>query len=695
MKLAEIEQSGLPERQRRLCLWKSEIFCFSRDLALPLLLIFALLIFPRLLLIWIPMVLLWGACEAIYRRSSPRFQVRLKGLLPDRIKECRWVHDLADGMRQVRPFIFISLYFACIPVALFWMFAHWLMRLTRKAEEKQPTVLTQELVSFIQNRRCPEEEEETNFYHSPAFSITCVTLFASGLPAALTYLLYNKLGIDAILGFPSADPRFNTIFGIIHLYIYSIGWCVSVLFLRSWFTFPLNFGGEEERIELDARGVKRFTNSWFTQVFTGNMPWAGPSSLTWSDIKALRLDKSNAPLYPLPQIIFPANSICYSILNKLAMFYDGLLKNVRRNEFVYFSTSQTASAISGQLRLKLSDIDSDQRAQIYYAVKTWAPHVVIDDAAQERFIGSSTLQAPNYTQLWFELLADRMPKKRLGMLTPGTTLKSGSLTIERRISSGGQANIYLAVKDDGNEVVLKEFILSTSDAVGALVESAGDFETEASLLSELKHSRIVNMLGFFAEDRRLYIVLEKIDGVSLRQLVKNNGALEERQAVELALQVLEVLEYLHGREPSVVHRDITPDNLMYSEAQGVKVIDFSLAAGKKVRRTSRTIGKHCYVPPEQLREQPCPQSDIYALGATMYFLLTGVDPKPITMCDIKDKRPEIAERLNEIIKRATALNLEDRYSEAKWLKLDLQACFSDDKPLAVNEQIALSVIPLT
>lgn len=85
------------------------------------------------------------------------------------------------------------------------------------------------------------------------------------------------------------------------------------------------------------------------------------------------------------------------------------------------------------------------------------------------------------------------------------------------------------------------------------------------------------------------------------------------------------------------------------------------------------MGKHSYAPPEQFRGQPCPQSDIYALGATMYFLLTGEDPKPITSSDVAAKRSDISSQLDGIIKRATAFSLEDRYPAVEWLMLDLEA----------------------
>jgi hypothetical protein len=646
----------------------------------PLVLLGALLIFPRLLILWVPAVLLWWLIEAGCQRLKPNTRERLKRLLPAKWIDSRLFRELSEGLGQVRPFVLASIYLFCVPVALVWMYAHWLLRPNKSGESEKSHMQDDNKVVFKQNRRQSEEEEEANFFHSPAFALTCLVLFVSGLPALLTYFLYQALGVDAVMGFPSLDPQFSRIFLNIGLYLYSVAWCGSVLFFRSWFTFPLNFIGSEEEIELNERGIKRHNRSWYTQVLTFNTPWAGPPSLQWSEIKCLRLDRSNSTLYPLPATAFPANSLIYNLLNRLALFVDGLQKNGQREEYAYFTTadqpndSPHRAGCHSSIRLNLCQLSGDERTRLYYAVRKWAPQVAVDEALQEKMMGTSVLQAPRYTQMWFELLADRMPIKRSGALSAGTVLDRGRLTVVERLASGGQANVYLARQADGCEVVLKEFILSTSDAVGALVESAGEFETESTLLSELVHPRIVKMHGCIAEDRRLYIVLEKVEGLSLRRLVRERQEpLSEKETVEVALQVCEVLEYLHTQQPPVVHRDIAPDNIMFSEAQGVRVVDFSLAAGKKVRRTTSTMGKHSYAPPEQFREQPCAQSDIYALGATMYFLLTGEDPRPITCSDVRAKRADVSESLQDIIKRATAFNLEDRYASVAWLRLDLEA----------------------
>ncbi len=655
--------------------------CLRHELyvhSVPLSVVFVLLLCPKLLIVWLPLALIWSGIEAAYPRMPVSWRLRAQRAIPDKVRTSRIVQELREGIGQVRPFILISLYLFCIPFSLLWMLGYWIKGLlpSKHGEKGQSTALsTAETMTFVQNRRKYEEEAESNFFHSPAFGITCIAVFGCGLPAAITYLFYQMLGVDAILGFPSHDPQFQKIFVVIGLYIYSLSWCLSILFIRTWFTFPLNFSGDESRVEITQQRIRRYLHGWFSQVLTWNMPWSGRDSLLWEEVKFVGYSAPHEiKMYPLPETVFSADSIFYKAMNKGAQFIDGVAERMPTNESIYFCTVQEAGRTGSQIKVNLSDLDGDERARLFYAVKNWAPHAVLDQRVQDRMLGSSVMQAPRYTQMWFELLTDKMPRKRAGALKPNDQLRDGQLTVKERLSSGGQASVYVAQQADGAEIVLKEFILSSADSVGALVESAGEFETESTLLSELKHERIVRMIDFFAEDRRLYLVLERAQGQSLREFIKKNGSFYEEQTIRIALQISEVLEYLHEQSPPVVHRDIAPDNVIFdAEHNEIKVIDFSLAAGKKTRKTTSTMGKHSYAPPEQLRELPCPQSDIYALGATMSFLLVGSDPKPITTVDIKSKRADVSDELARILRQATELEVERRYSHIKWMKLELEA----------------------
>jgi serine/threonine-protein kinase len=120
---------------------------------------------------------------------------------------------------------------------------------------------------------------------------------------------------------------------------------------------------------------------------------------------------------------------------------------------------------------------------------------------------------------------------------------------------------------------------------------------------------------------------------------------------------------MHDFDPPIIHRDLSPDNIMLSVLGEIKVVDFNVAmlGGSS---GSTVVGKHAYIPPEQFRGRPGPASDIYALGGTLHFLLTGQDPAPLSVSHPRDINPGISVELDQVIARATQLNLNDRYGSA-------------------------------
>lgn len=666
--------------------------------AVPIALLAAMLICPKLILVWIPFVLIWSLLESVYFRLPSNQRARIDRFIDPKLKNASFVHELSDGVHLARPFIFAAVYFCCAPIAFLWIGGHWFSKQFNRGGKSSAQTLRQisdsqpnDKFAFVQNKRPSEELEECNFIHSPAFSITTICLFASGIPALVTYILYCVLGIDKLFGNPSQDPQFFKTFFVIGLYLYGLGCTMSLLIMKNWFTFPLQFLGDEQEIELTPHGIKCRSKSWFSQALSFGMPWGGAASLRWEEIRALRIEKVSAPLYPLPTTAFAQNTLVYGCLNNVAKLLDGISQTRERTNSLYFTTSEfvlptNERVNSGRLmKISLSELDAAARARFYYSVREWAPHVVIDEEAQLCTIGSKTLIEPQYTHLWFDLLTNNMVSIRKGALPAGATLRDDALVVKSQLTSGGQANLYLASTRQGYDVVLKEFILSNSDAPGAVVESARDFETECSLLSSVHHPGIVKMQDFFSEQRRMYIVLEHIEGTSLRRFVKDKGPLSEQETLRIALKVLDVLEYIHNLEPPVVHRDISPDNVMYSASGDVKVIDFSLATTKASKCASGTLGKHSYIPPEQLREQSTTQSDIYALGATMSYLLTGIDPKPISQSTPIEARSELSDRFNNIVKHATALDVSERYAEVKWMRLEIEAALDAAGDSSVEE----------
>ena len=222
-------------------------------------------------------------------------------------------------------------------------------------------------------------------------------------------------------------------------------------------------------------------------------------------------------------------------------------------------------------------------------------------------------------------------------------------------------------------MVLKEYVLPVHKNEAVEQSKTNMLMNEADILSKINHPQIVSMLDCFIEDHRGYIVLELIEGASLRALIKRQGAAGQEAVTDWGIQVANILGYLHNMSQPVIHRDLTPDNLILEPGGRIKLVDFTVAHQFETVRLSTVVGKQSYIAPEQVRGYPCPRSDIYSLGATMYFLLTGEDPEPITASSPREKRPEISPDLDRVISKATALDLDHRYAEASDLAKDLQA----------------------
>lgn len=224
-------------------------------------------------------------------------------------------------------------------------------------------------------------------------------------------------------------------------------------------------------------------------------------------------------------------------------------------------------------------------------------------------------------------------------------------------------------------VVLKEYMLPVYVDIKARKQALERFENEARMLGRLTNESIVKLLDFFVEDHRAYLVLEYIAGDSLRRRVEKNGPVSEEEAVSLGLGMCDILEYLQEQTPPVVHRDFTPDNLLEGKNGRVKLIDFMVAQeGDNNSVTSAVVGKQSYMPPEQFRGNASIRSDIYACGATLYFLLTGEDPEALSPSLVHLKRQDISNQLAEAIMKATALEEAERFANAEQLRVALSKC---------------------
>jgi len=239
---------------------------------------------------------------------------------------------------------------------------------------------------------------------------------------------------------------------------------------------------------------------------------------------------------------------------------------------------------------------------------------------------------------------------------------------------GGQGTAYLAVDELGVDqdqgVVLKEFILPTHVNQVVHLQALEKFNREAAVLENLDHPGIVQIKNYFVEDHRGYLALERIDGQSLRAMAESGKTLPLETASDVLRQICDILSYLHSRTPPVVHRDLTPDNLILSNNGKIKLIDFNVAHNKgQGASTATVVGKHAYLPPEQFRGQPTTRSDLYALGGTLFFMLTGHDPEPLSQSSLPpgskdDRQSALIDKLNQVIRKCTELDENDRFEAA-------------------------------
>ena len=335
------------------------------------------------------------------------------------------------------------------------------------------------------------------------------------------------------------------------------------------------------------------------------------------------------------------------------------------------------------------------RADFYDRLRHYAPGCLITPALAEALMPQ---QQSSYTELWLQSLSSSPDREKLDPLEPGNTLNESRYEVLMKLGVGGQGAAYLCRlnssidKHKCEEVVLKETIFPIFVEESVRKQSLERFEHEARTLNLLSHDRIVKLRDYFVEDHRGYLVLEHIEGQNLRNHALGKP-MNEKEVIELALQMCDMLEYLHERD--VIHRDFTPDNLMLEPTGDVKLIDFNVAQVHSSGMTGTVVGKHAYVPPEQFRGKPVHASDIYAMGCTLYFLLIGADPEPITQSKILNKRKDVSTALDTIIQKCTTLKTDQRYQDAVTLRADLQSALLETEGIKLSiaaggEKIALA-----
>lgn len=318
----------------------------------------------------------------------------------------------------------------------------------------------------------------------------------------------------------------------------------------------------------------------------------------------------------------------------------------------------------GQAKFKLGGLKNVDLKDLVMVVRSNAPETtcLFDHKAIE--MGIPGIQAnpgnESFTAIWENELASRFGSTAFVPLEVKSTLQNGRLTVIGQVSFGGLSAVYLCKDNLGETIVLKEAVVPLNTDESSKLKALEMFKREARILQSLSHPNIARVLDHFVENNRDYLVLEHISGLDLRAYIKEHGPQPERLIMRWALEAADILQYLHSQTPPIIHRDVTPDNLVLDRTGCIKLIDFGAANEFLATATGTLVGKQSYIAPEQFRGKATPQSDIYAMGCTLYYLSTGSDAVPLSQSALPDNLARSMPELNSLIQKCTAMELENR-----------------------------------
>ncbi|MBT9587959.1 serine/threonine protein kinase [bacterium] len=261
-------------------------------------------------------------------------------------------------------------------------------------------------------------------------------------------------------------------------------------------------------------------------------------------------------------------------------------------------------------------------------------------------------------------------------LEMGTLLKD-RFRLLRPLGEGGMGEVYLGEDErggvsEGRPVAIKALRTELNDKHELFLRR---FQEEIEILRRLNEPGIPAFVDAFEEQSRSFFVMEYVEGHSLELLLDRSPlGLRPDMVAEVGIQVLKILEALHNQSPPLIHRDIKPANLIIRRQDDlVFLVDFGLAREFHSQAAARTlVGTVGYCPLEQLQGQPEPRSDLYALGATLFELLTGQIPKPLSIPPVCSVQPDVPESFGQLVDRSVRQDLDERFPDAATMRKALE-----------------------
>jgi serine/threonine-protein kinase len=263
------------------------------------------------------------------------------------------------------------------------------------------------------------------------------------------------------------------------------------------------------------------------------------------------------------------------------------------------------------------------------------------------------------------------------------------------LGGGGRGKVYLANQPSlARTVAIKQILGELLVDPTERAEAIEQFKNEAQILASLHHDNLPEVYDSFEDSINFYLVMEYVEGKTVEQILNNTtGFLPEKEVKDWAIQICNVLEYLHTRIPPIVFRDIKPANIMVNKDGVVKLIDFGIARHVNPARAGDTVkmGTIGYAPPEQFRGESELRSDIYALGATLYYLITKHDPQNdflFSTKPVKNFNPQVSDSFASVIHKAIQSEPANRFSSAKEMMQGIQGSLTVDPPVEPPSHLA-------